>query len=171
MATISPALVAARSEPPARLLYLAGEDRSGDLAGALRAKNFVVDTAWFIAWSRRKAPGSSGRGAGRQVDGVLHFSRRSAEAYLTAARQTGLLEAALEKPAHFCLSARIAEPLTAAGAANVRIAAQPDEAALRGIMRLNHVIMPHLLGFVRHVAATAAAYYAVPWGWLRTSIR
>ena len=36
-------LVAARLKPPARLLYLAGEERSGDLAGALRAKNFDVD--------------------------------------------------------------------------------------------------------------------------------
>ena len=38
------ALVAARLKPPARLLYLAGEERSGDLAGVLRAKNFAVDT-------------------------------------------------------------------------------------------------------------------------------
>jgi uroporphyrinogen-III synthase len=31
-------LVAARLQPPARLLYLAGEERAGDLAGALRRK-------------------------------------------------------------------------------------------------------------------------------------
>ena len=37
-------LVAARLTPPARLLYLAGEERAGDLAGALRAKGFAVET-------------------------------------------------------------------------------------------------------------------------------
>ena len=64
------------------------------------------------------------------IDGVFHFSRRSAEAYVNAARKAGLGEAALTKPVHFCLSARIAEPLLRAGAANVRIAARPEEAAL-----------------------------------------
>jgi len=46
------------------------------------------------------------------------------------ARHRGLLEAALSKPVHFCLSAKVAEPLQEAGATDVRIAAQPDEAAL-----------------------------------------
>ena len=64
------------------------------------------------------------------IDGVLHYSRRSAEAYLAAARQAGLLEAALNNPVHYCLSARVAEPLRLAGAARLRIAARPDEAAL-----------------------------------------
>jgi uroporphyrinogen-III synthase len=38
-------LVAARMRPTAPLLYLAGEDRSGDLAGDLRAHGFAVETA------------------------------------------------------------------------------------------------------------------------------
>ena len=38
-------LVAARMKPGARFLYLAGEERSGDLAGVLRAQDFAVDTA------------------------------------------------------------------------------------------------------------------------------
>ena len=64
------------------------------------------------------------------LDGVLHFSRRSAEAYVTASRNAGLQQAALQGPVQFCLSARVAEPLTQAGATTVRIAARPDEAAL-----------------------------------------
>ena len=55
--------------------------------------------------------------------------RRSAEAYLDCATGAGLVERALS-PVHFCLSQPIAEPLLRAGAANVRIAARPDEAAL-----------------------------------------
>jgi hypothetical protein len=34
------------------------------------------------------------------------------------------------EPAHICLSERIAAPLSAAGAARIRIATRPDEAAM-----------------------------------------
>jgi uroporphyrinogen-III synthase len=61
--------------------------------------------------------------------GVLHFSRRSAEAFLDAAQAMNLLAAAL-RPIHYCLSARVAEPLLRAGAADVRVAQQPSETAL-----------------------------------------
>ncbi len=124
-------LVAARLKPPARLLYLAGEVRAGDLAGALRAKNFVVDVVVvYRAFVAETLPAQAAAALRGELDGVLHYSRRSAEVFLTAARNAGLLEAALTKPVHYCLSARVAEPLTQAGAAKVRIAARPDEAAL-----------------------------------------
>jgi uroporphyrinogen-III synthase len=124
-------LVAARIKPPARLLYLAGENRSGDLAGALRAKDFAVDMA--IVYRAVRAEGLPHHAAAALavgVDGVLHFSRRSAEAYVSAVRKAHLTEAGLASPTHFCLSDRIAEPLLGAGAVKVRIAARPDEAAL-----------------------------------------
>jgi uroporphyrinogen-III synthase len=124
------ALVVARLKSPAQLLYLAGEERSGDLAGVLRARNFSVQTVLvYRAVTAAELP----RNAAEALDGdigVLHFSRRSAEAYVTAARNSGLLENALEKPIHYCLSGRIAEPLKDAGATHIRIAARPDEAAL-----------------------------------------
>ena len=125
------ALVAARVTPAARLLYLAGEERSGDLAGRLRAENFNVDTALvYRAVTAATLPREAAAALAAGIDGVLHFSRRSAEAYVNAARSDGLLESALGRPTHFCLSARIAEPLTGAGAAHIRVAARPDEAAL-----------------------------------------
>jgi len=124
-------LVAARMKPPARLLYLAGEERSGDLAGLLRDRNFVVHTALvYRAVVTTNLPRDAADALATGLGGVLHFSRRSAEAYVNAARNTGLLEAALGKPVHFCLSARIAEPLREAGAADIRIAVRPDETAL-----------------------------------------
>jgi uroporphyrinogen-III synthase len=64
-----------------------------------------------------------------QFDGVLHFSRRSAQAYVDCARAGGMLAEALA-PFHFCLSAQIAEPVAAAGAQRIRIAPRPEEAAL-----------------------------------------
>ena len=124
-------LVAGRIKPKASLLYLAGDERSGDLAGNLCTRGFAVDTA--IDLSRRRRRGLSAgrrRGGDGGVDGVLHFSRRSAEAYVDAMRGTGLDEAGLKKPAHFCLSAQVAEPLVQGGASDIRIASEPTDAAL-----------------------------------------
>lgn len=124
-------LVAARISPPARLLYLCGEERSGDLAGALRAKNFIVDVvAVYRMIAARTLPEPAASAIRDGVDGVFHFSRYSAEAFVKAASNAGLLEIALAKPVHYCLSDQVAEPLRAAGAANIRIAARPDETSL-----------------------------------------
>jgi uroporphyrinogen-III synthase len=128
-------LVADRVKPPARLLYLAGEERSGDLAGRLRERNYEVHTALvYRAVVAASLPRHAADALAGSLDGVLHFSRRSAEAYVNAARNAGLLADALVKPIHYCLSDRIAEPLTAAGAVEIRVAARPDEAALIALL-------------------------------------
>jgi uroporphyrinogen-III synthase len=128
-------LVAARLKPPARLLYLAGEERAGDLAGVLREKNFVVDTvAVYRVAAAHRLPAEAATMLRGGLDAVLHYSRRSAEAFVSASRSSGLLEAAL-RPTHYCLSAKVAEPLREAGAADVRVAARPDEAALLALCR------------------------------------
>jgi uroporphyrinogen-III synthase len=124
-------LVIARQKPGAQLLYLAGEERSGDLAGMLRGQNLGVHTALvYRAVAAATLPNHAANALKTGIDGVLHFSRRSAEAYLDAARAAGVYEAALTKPVHFCLSDRVAEPLMAAGAGMIRIAARPEEGAL-----------------------------------------
>ena len=124
-------LVAARLKPPARLLYLAGEERAGDLAGVLRARNFDVDLVVVYRFvTPRSLPEAAVAALAGELDGVLHYSRHAAETYLTAARNSGVLDAALGKPVHFCMSEQIAAPLKKAGAAHLRIAARPDEDAL-----------------------------------------
>ena len=123
-------LVAARMQPAAPLLYLAGEDRSGDLAGDLCARGFAVETTTiYRAIAATALPPAAAQALASGIDGVLHFSRRSAEAYVDAARAAGLLANAL-KPVQFCLSAQVAEPLAQAGAATIRVAERPNEAAL-----------------------------------------
>jgi uroporphyrinogen-III synthase len=125
------AVVAAHMTPGAHLLYLAGEERSGDLAGLLRAQNFVVQTALvYRAVAPEVLPRHAADALQAGIDGVLHFSRRSAEAYVNAARSAGLNAATLARPIHYCLSARVAEPLMHAGAGTIRIAARAEEAAL-----------------------------------------
>jgi uroporphyrinogen-III synthase len=113
------------------LLYLAGEDRSGDLARDLAADGLNVRTVvvYRAVKAERFPPAIDAALAAGQIEGVLHFSRRSAEAYLDCARAAGLLDRALA-PFHYCLSEQIAEPLAVAGARTVRVAARPEEAAL-----------------------------------------
>jgi uroporphyrinogen-III synthase len=62
-----------------------------------------------------------------EVDTVMHFSRRSAENYVSGAKKAGIAGPALALR-HLCLSTQVAEPL--AGASRIAIASRPDEAAL-----------------------------------------
>jgi uroporphyrinogen-III synthase len=119
----------ARNSPGSPLLYLAGEDRSGDLAGALRDRGFEVETVIvYRAIAETNFPFMAADALVAGLDGVLHFSRRSAETYIALSRKSRL-EGAL-KPIQFCLSEQVAEPLRRAGAASIRIAPRPTEAAL-----------------------------------------
>jgi uroporphyrinogen-III synthase len=127
-------LVAARLTPPARLLYLAGEDRFGDLAGKLSAKGFAVDTVIvYRAVMAENLPQPALDALANGVDVILHYSRRSAEAYVNAARRSDVLAKALA-PLHLCLSAQIAEPLAGAGATLIKVADRPNQAALLGLI-------------------------------------
>jgi uroporphyrinogen-III synthase len=113
------------------LLYLAGEERSGDLVATLAVVGQIVSVVVvYRAVKKERFPSATAAAlAAGQIEGVLHFSRRSAEAYLDCARAAGLLDRALG-PFHYCVSGQIAEPLALAGARNVRVAARPEEAAL-----------------------------------------
>jgi len=111
------------------LLYLAGEDRTGDLAGELAKQGQSVRTVVIYRAAKTSHFPTAARvalGQGR-IDGVLHFSRRSVENYLDCGQD--LIEQALA-PVHYCLSGRAAEPLRHAGAARVLVAERPDEASL-----------------------------------------
>jgi uroporphyrinogen-III synthase len=114
-----------------RLLYLAGEDRAADLAADLAAHGIAMKTVVIyraVKVAEFPPPTREAMAAG-QIDGVLHFSRRTAEAYLGAAVGAALLDRALA-PFHYCLSAQVARPLMQAGAATVRVAERPNEIAL-----------------------------------------
>jgi uroporphyrinogen-III synthase len=116
------------------LLYLAGEDRAADLVGELarvrvRAEMRIV----YRAVSAPFPPILVAALEAGDVDAVLHYSRRSAENYLQAAREAGTLEAALAVM-HACLSSQVAEPLRTAGVTDVRIASRPEEAAMLGLL-------------------------------------
>jgi uroporphyrinogen-III synthase len=125
--------VARHVQRGARLLYLAGEDRSGDLAGELSKHGISVETAVIYRAAAREALPGEILGVIGTLDGVLHYSRRSAETLLRLAERAGARDAVLGL-AHYCLSEEVARPLRAAGAARVQVGTDPDETALLGLI-------------------------------------
>ncbi|HET7093440.1 MAG TPA: uroporphyrinogen-III synthase [Thermomicrobiales bacterium] len=115
------------------LLYAAGEDRSADIAGELAKKGLIVRTVVaYRAVKMQQLPGAVWTALGQGgIDGVLHFSRRSAESYLDCGRD--ILRQALT-PLHYCLSMGVAEPLRRAGATRIEVAQRPDEASLLALV-------------------------------------
>jgi uroporphyrinogen-III synthase len=120
-----------QAETGAPLLYLAGEDRSVDLAAELGRRGLTVRTAvvYRAAAAERLPPEAEQALIAGELDAVLHYSRRSAAAFLRCVDAADLRERALALT-HFCLSAQVAAPLTEAGAADHRVAQRPDEDAL-----------------------------------------
>jgi len=115
----------------APLLYLAGEETSRELAGPLAEQGLRIETVvvYRAVKADRMPPRVGAALAAGALDGVLHFSRRSAEAYVDCAGASDLLERALA-PRHYCLSRQVAGPLEAAGAGGIRVAPRPEESAL-----------------------------------------
>jgi len=111
------------------LLYLAGEDRSGELA----VPGLAVRTVMVYRAAKAEQFPPLVRTALEQgdIEGVLHFSRRSVESYLDCSRDLG---GPALKPRHYCLSARAAGPLRLAGATQIHVAPQPDEASLLALV-------------------------------------
>jgi uroporphyrinogen-III synthase len=113
------------------LLYLAGADLAHDLAAELCEHGFRVVTQTTYKMS----PVSSlpyevcDAFAAHRVEAVLHYSRRSARAFLDAARAGGVEISALAIP-QCCISAAAASIVRDAGATQVTVAASPDENAL-----------------------------------------
>jgi uroporphyrinogen-III synthase len=117
-----------------RLVYFAGQERATDLAAALAPHGIEVETVVVYRTVASPDLAQELRAAlGNGLDGVLHYSRRSAQTFLVGAGSAGLLDAAVALT-HYCLSSEVAAPLRAAGAGAVKVAARPDEAALIGLL-------------------------------------
>jgi uroporphyrinogen-III synthase len=117
------------------LLYLAGADLSRDLSGELGAEGFsvVTQTTYRMAPVAHLPRDVCDGFAAHGIEAVLHYSRRSARAFLDAARGEGVEISALAIP-QCCLSEAVAGVLRDAGAARVVVAATPDEIALFAAM-------------------------------------
>ena len=122
---------ARRLKKASPLLYLAGADLARDLAGELGEKGFTVVTHTTY----RMMPAASlprevcDALVANRIEAVLHYSRRSARAFLDAARSAGVEISTLALP-QCCISVAVASILRDAGATHVSAASQPDENAL-----------------------------------------
>ena len=144
-------LVVARMKPGAPLLYLAGEERSGDLAGMLREQDFAVDTALvYRVVAAENLPQHAVTALAAGIDAVLHFSRRSAEAYVNAARNAGLRQDRGDRTSPY-LSVRPDRH-----AAHPRRCHKHPRRGAAGRGRITRAV--RLIG---RVAAVASPYYAV----------
>jgi uroporphyrinogen-III synthase len=124
--------LAARSSGLDRpMLYCAGEDRAGDLAGLLQARGVAVDTAcvYRAVAVAGLAPDVRAAFAGDRIDAVLHYSARAAAAFVAAATAAGIRDLSIGAR-HLCLSAQVAAPLAAAGVTAIDVACEPNERAL-----------------------------------------
>jgi uroporphyrinogen-III synthase len=117
------------------LLYLAGADLARDLAGELgeRGFNVVTQTTYRMAPVTSLSRDVCGAFAAHGIEAVLHYSRRSARAFLDAARAGGVEISALAIP-QCCLSEQIAAIVRDAGATQVMVASSPDEKALFDVL-------------------------------------
>src|SRR5882757_52756 len=113
------------------LLYLAGADLARDLAGQLGERGFTVvtQTTYRMVAVPSLPREACDAFAAHRIEAVLHYSRRSARAFLEAARAGGVEISALAIP-QCCISAGVASVVRDAGAAQVMAAASPDEIAL-----------------------------------------
>jgi uroporphyrinogen-III synthase len=123
------ALIRAQHADHRPLLYLAGEERAGELDPAAVGAPVAMVVIYRMVAVERFPPAIAAALSDGAFDGALHFSRRTAEAYLACAIHAGIRDRALG-PVHFCLSRQVAEPIVAAGAPAIRVASRPDEAAM-----------------------------------------
>jgi uroporphyrinogen-III synthase len=125
------------SKPPVAnspLLYCAGEDRAGDLAGALQLHGLRVETALVYRASivAELTPDVRAALAAGAIDAVLHYSARTAAAFVAAA-MAGIGDLSIQTR-HLCLSAQVAAPLAAAGAKAIEVASEANEQALLALI-------------------------------------
>lgn len=110
-----------------QLLYIAGRDRAGELESLLAAVRYDVRVVEaYRADPVQEFPRAAkvALSAG-DIDGVLLYSRRSAETYLRLAEEAGI-SAALRRPAYYVISDRVAD-LLGPSYPRVHVAGIPNE--------------------------------------------
>ena len=128
-------LVAARGDRAHPLLWLAGEDRATDLAATLAPHGIALRTvvAYRAVAAAALPPALCAALAAGAIDGVLHYSRRTAAAFVAAAG-VAMVDIKLLKLMHYCISAEVAAGLRQAGLRAVATAARPDQDSLLALL-------------------------------------
>ena len=118
---------------PRRLVYLAGRDRKPDAEAALSSAGQAFEV--LEIYEARGAAALSERVEAalraREVDAVLHYSRRSASLFSALATARGLDISGLR---HLCLSEDVAATLRERSLPHVEVAEAPNEPALLALL-------------------------------------
>jgi uroporphyrinogen-III synthase len=123
--------IRAELPPASSLFYAAGRDRSGDLKHELVQHGFGVDLIEvYEAVTTTTLPDAIVAGiVAREIDRILIFSARTAEALVAALSAADLLAVSRIIPIH-AISRQAAEPLISADFRTIVIALRPDAAEL-----------------------------------------
>jgi uroporphyrinogen-III synthase len=124
------ALIARTLPPDSVLLHIAARHRKSEPEASLRGAGYTV-RVWeaYEAVAARVLPDAlSSALTGGRIDGVLHYSRRSAALLVDLVQRAGL-RPHLRSVTHVCLSADVAVPLASLDAV-VLVAAEPHETGL-----------------------------------------
>lgn len=123
-------LIREQIQPSLTLLHVTARHHKDEPASSLRAAGFLVLT--WEAYEAEAVENLSAAGVealrSGEIGAVLHYSRRSADLFVRLVEEAGL-RSALRKYPHLCLSADVATPLQAIGAATL-VADRPHEDAL-----------------------------------------
>lgn len=113
------------------LLYATGDVQSHDLGGILAGGGFEVRSAVLYRAHARSRLAEAAADAFRRgtADGVLLYSRRSADAFALALAAEGLAPLP-ERVTCYCLSPGIAAALPAVSTGPILVAARPDQISL-----------------------------------------
>jgi len=128
-------LVTAKVRAGSTLCYLAGADLGRDLPTEFgdRGYTVVTHTTYRMSKSAHFADEVKSAFVDGKVDAVVHYSRRSAKAFVEAVQNAGLEIAAFSLP-QCCISDGVAAILREAGAARVTVAQSPDENAIFDVL-------------------------------------
>jgi uroporphyrinogen-III synthase len=121
------------------ILYLAARDRAAELAELLPGFAMTTVEAYRGKAATALNPPVADALRSRSIDGVLLFSRRTAQIFANLVTAAGLAPR-LTPVTLYALSPQVAEPVAALGA-RVVVAPQPEEAALLGLL---HPALAHL---------------------------
>lgn len=122
-------IVATHAPTQGAVLHIAGRHRAGNLAAALSAQKLECGMAMLYEAEAADELSRAARAAladsDEPIDGVLLYSLRSADLFLTLSDGVAMAQ----RPTALCLSPQIGEKMRAAGY-DVRIAESPDEAGM-----------------------------------------
>ena len=117
------------------VIHVSGTVTAGDLRGTLERAGLWVETAvlYEAKAADALAPETAAALAAGEIDGVLLYSRRSAEIFVELCKKA-TPSPDIEQTHAFCLSGNAAAPLQSLSLASIQVALRPNETELLALI-------------------------------------